>query len=358
MPAHDIRGRRNRPAQAFVLAPNLDLFTPVVPEDRLNPGFRNLTASQGYAPARAMMQQTMDRMRDRDGNFVQQFQTEGFDARTWELYLYATFEALQFDIDMSYDAPDFLLAGRGTDWAVEATTANPSVEGIVEAPEEPDARAAYVREELPIRLGSPLLSKLRRAYWALPHVDGRPFVIALQSFATEDSLHFADTAITDLLYGIRTTGRRRADGTLEVISTPIEQHVGSKTIPSNFFAQPDAEHVSAVLWSNSGTVGKFGRMGYQQGLASAGLRMIRFGSRYVMDPNASEPATFTYEVGSRYEGWAEGMVVIHNPTAVRPLPLEVLPEALQHELIDGRVVSTVPSFAPFNSLTFTVVAVS
>lgn len=180
-------------------------------------------------------------------------------------------------------------------------------------------------------------------------------MIALQSFATEDGLHFADTAITDLLYGVRTTGERRPDGTLDVISTPIEEHVGSKTIPSNYFGQPDAEHISAVLWSNSGTAAKFGRMAYQQGIESAGLRMIRYGTRYVMDPNASEPATFTYEVGDRDEGWAEGIVIIHNPRALRPLPLSVMPEALQHELIDGQVVSTVPPFAPFNSLTFTVV---
>jgi hypothetical protein len=57
---------------------------------QLNQGLRNLTASVGYAPTRAMMQQVMDRMGDRDGNFVQQFQTDGFDARTWELYLHAT----------------------------------------------------------------------------------------------------------------------------------------------------------------------------------------------------------------------------------------------------------------------------
>ena len=56
---------------------------------------------------------------------------------------------------MSRDALDFLLGGRGTDWAVEATTANPSAGSVEEAPEDPDARAAYVREELPIRLGSP-----------------------------------------------------------------------------------------------------------------------------------------------------------------------------------------------------------
>lgn len=335
---------------------NLDLFTPVVPEARLNPGFRNVTASRGYAPSRALMQQTMDRMGDRDGNFVQQFQTEGFDARTWELYLYATFAALGFDVDMSYAAPDFLLTGRDTEWAVEATTVNPSAGGLGQAPDDPEARAVYVREELPIRLGSPLLSKLRREYWDLPQVAGRPFVIALQSFATEDGLQFADTAITDLLYGVRTTGRRRADSTLEVISTPIEEHVGSKIIPSNFFGQPGAENISAVLWSNSGTVAKFGRMAYQAGIESTGLRMLRHGRRFVMDPNASEPATFTYEVGERHEGWAEGMVVIHNPRARRPLSLSVMPEAMHHELIDGRVVSTVPAFAPYNSITVTVVA--
>jgi hypothetical protein len=339
----------------LIIMPNLDLFTPVVPADRLNPGFRELTGHSGHAPARAMMQQVMDRMGDRDGNFVQQFQTEGFDARTWELYLYATFSALDFEVDMSHHAPDFLLSGRGIAWAVEATTANPSTTGPNEVPEEPHARVAYVRDELPIRLGSPLLSKLRRADWTLPQAAGQPFVIALQSFATEESLHFADNAITDLLYGVRTTGQRRPDGTLEVISTPIEHHTGSKTIPSNFFGQPEAEHISAVLWSNSGTVAKFSRMAYQQGLASAGLTMIRYGTRYVMDPNASEAATFHYEVGSRYEGWAEGMVVIHNPRAVQPLPLSVLPEALHHELIEGRVVSTIPSFAPFNSITITVV---
>lgn len=285
--------------------PNLDLFTPVVPERRLNPGFRNLAAWHGYAPSRAMMQLTIDRMGDRDGNFVQQFQTDGFDARTWELYLYAAFTALGFDVNMSHHAPDFLLATRDSVWAVEATTANPSATGIEQAPDDLAARTAYVRDELPIRLGSPLLSKLRRAYWALPHVAGQPFVIALQSFATEDSLRFADTAVTDLLYGVRTTGQRRPDGTLEVISTPIEHHVGSKTTPSNFFAQPDAEQISAVLWSNSGTVAKFGRMACQQGVATAGLGMIRYGHRYVMDPNASESAIFRYEVGPRHEGWAD-----------------------------------------------------
>lgn len=190
------------------------------------------------------------------------------------------------------------------------------------APDDQEARATYLREELPLRLGSPLLSKLRRAYWELPHVTGRPFVIALQSFATDDSLHYTDTALASLLFGLRVTGERRADETLEIITTPIKEHSGSRTIPSNFFGQPDAEHISAVLWSNSGTVAKFGRMAYQQGLASQGLRMRRIGTRFVMNPNASEPAAFEYEVGSCHENWAEGLVVLHNPRALEPLPHE------------------------------------
>jgi hypothetical protein len=245
-------------------------FTPVVAEHELRPSFRRVADSAGYAPSRAMMQRVFARKGDHDGNFVQQFQTEGFDARTWELYLYATFEALGFEIDMTYDAPDFLLDGRGVAWAVEATTANPRANGAQAVPEDPEGRAEYLREELPIRLGSPLLSKLRRAYWELPHVAGRALVIALQSFVTDDSLHYTDTALAELLYGLRTTGQRRADRTLEIITTPIEQHSGSKTIPSNFFGQPGAEHISAVLWSNSGTVGKFWTHGLPAGPCQRG----------------------------------------------------------------------------------------
>ena len=33
----------------------------------------------------------MHYFQDVDGNFVQQFQSTGFDARLWELYLYALF---------------------------------------------------------------------------------------------------------------------------------------------------------------------------------------------------------------------------------------------------------------------------
>jgi hypothetical protein len=332
-----------------------DLFVPIVSAGRLHPSFRQVASQAGYAPSRAMMQKVFSRWGQRDPNFVQQFQTDGFDARTWELYLLASFDSLGYTIDISHEQPDLLLTGRGVRWALEATTANPPAGGSQPVPEDPDARAEYLREELPIRLGSPLLSKLGKRYWERPHVAGLPLVFALQSFVTDDSLHYADNALCDLLFGVRTTGVRRGDATLEVISTPIETHSGSKTIPSNFFQQPDAEQISAVLWSNSGTVGKFGRMAFQQGLATAGLTMRRFGTRFVMDPNSSEPASFNYEVGDRQERWSEGLVLVHNPQAAIPLPYKVLPEAVHHVLEHGQVVSTLPTFHAFNSVTVTLV---
>jgi hypothetical protein len=249
------------------------------------------------------MQQVFDRMGDHDGDFVQQFQTGGFDARTWELYLFAAFDSLGFDIDQSHPQPDLLLEARGVRWAIEATTANPSPDAKRAAPEGDADRLPYQREELPVLLSRRLESKLRWRYWERPHVAGLPLVFALQSFLTDDGLHFSDIALADLLFGLRTTGARREDGTLDIITTPIETHTGSRTIRSNFFAQPDCENVSAVLWSNSGTVAKFGRMGYQQGLASAGLRRRRYGTRYLMNPDASEPAPFSYRAGaSRIHG--------------------------------------------------------
>jgi len=55
---------------------------------------------------------------DADGNFVEQFQTTGFDPRLWELYLFATFTELGFAHEDGVAVPDLLLSspsGRITD---------------------------------------------------------------------------------------------------------------------------------------------------------------------------------------------------------------------------------------------------
>jgi hypothetical protein len=77
----------------------------------------------------------------------------------------------------------------------------------------------------------------------------------------------------------------------------------------------------------------------------------------VHDPNASEPARFAYEVGSRWEPWGEGLVMLHNPGAALPLSDDVLPDAAHYRLEDNRITTVAPSFHAFMSQTVTAVTV-
>jgi hypothetical protein len=348
-----------RPPPPGTIATNssvTDPFQLVVPEARLDEHFSQVAEARGYAPARAAIRECFAKMGDRDPNFVEQLQTTGFDARLSELYLFTAFDSAGFDVGWEGEAPDFLLAGHGHEWAVEATTANPSGGGPPPSlPGNLDDLRAYIDGELVVRLGSALFSKLSKRYWELPHVAGKPLVLAIQNFASEEAQQLADTALLDYLYGLHTVGEVDADGRLEVRSEEITEHVGSKTIPSNFFSIPDARHISAVLWTNSGTIAKFARMGFQQGLDSKNIHMIREGLRFVMDPDATEPAPFRYEVGSRMESWEEGLVMAHNPNADLPLPIDAFPGIVHHELIpSGLVEATLPRFHAFRSKTLIV----
>lgn len=87
----------------------LDLFTPMKPTADLHPQYEMLRTHSAYAPARGVMGDLMTDFTDPDGNFVEQFQTAGFDARTFELYLYAMFKEQGFTIDRSFERPDFIL---------------------------------------------------------------------------------------------------------------------------------------------------------------------------------------------------------------------------------------------------------
>jgi hypothetical protein len=176
---------------------------------------------------------------------------------------------------------------EGTRAAVEATTVNPSTSGVIakygkkiEDLNETEL-LEYARDELPIRFGSTLYSKLQKAYWEKPQCAGLPFVIAVQAFHDEGSLHFSDVALVEYAYGSRQSASWSPEGDLLISNAKVESHsLGEKTIPYGFFDQPDAEHVSALLFSNSGTHAKFSRMGYQSGFGTDVLKIQRFGRSF------------------------------------------------------------------------------
>ena len=65
------------------------LFEPTVDTSKLNPAFERMRISPASEPARLMADEVFQDFSDPDGNFVEQFQSTGYDSRVFELYLCA-----------------------------------------------------------------------------------------------------------------------------------------------------------------------------------------------------------------------------------------------------------------------------
>lgn len=341
----------------------IDLFADIgKPDSELHPQFVGTRDAAGYAPARHLIRALQQNFADPDGNFVQQFQTFGFDARTFEFFLSVMFAEAGHNLDRSHGRPDFLIVKDGLTAAVEAVTANPPPTKIIQPYQalgvaQPEAEMMQTLEHiLPIRLGSPLFSKLKKKYWELAHVEGRPLVLAIEDFHTSGSLSTSSTPLTNYLYGLGQRWWHDEAGNLVIEHNDVSTHKhGDKEIPSGFFRQEGAENISAVLFCNSGTIAKFNRMGHQGDYKTRGVRMLRWGICYRHDPNAVMPEPFVYEVGApgdHVETWSEGTVLIHNPGAVHPLPQGWLGASIEQSLSANQITTlALERFLPYMSMT-------
>lgn len=339
----------------------INLFAPVIPIERQHPYFAKLSKEIAFLPARSIITEMMPYFIDIDGNFVEQFQSTGFDSRLWELYLNSYFVEEQLFIERNHHAPDFLVKKYGKAVAIEAVTvgrktSNPpryfrTIDANYDAPISESAEDA-----MSIKFGSPLFSKLQKKYWELPHVRGNPLVIAIADFHDDQSMLWSSTALINYLYGVRHKFYHDNHGQLIITPEVIEKHNdGEKTIPSGFFFQPDAEHISAVLFSASGTISKFNRIGKQSGFGDHRVIMIRQGTCHDHDPNATVPKLFRYLVDeSSSETWGEGLSMFHNPNTQNPLPKELFPSIAHHRFDEGQIVSFLPEFHPYGSVTINI----
>lgn len=337
-----------------------DPFQPTAAEADLHPYFVRLAREAGYSPAKRMVSELFHHFHDVDGNFVQQFQTGGFDARLWELYVFAYLVEAALVIERHAAGLDFFVSRGNQNAAVEAVvvgreTGNPPRYFYRERESlDPGDVAVLNSGAMPIRFGSPLYRKLNERYWERPRVAGRPLVFAIADFHDDHSMLWSSTALVQYLYGIRHEFEYDAVGKLVIKSKRIETHRrGSKKIPSGFFFLPEAEHVSAVLFSNSGTVSKLNRMGLEAGFGAKGIAMLRAGTCHDHDPNAAVPNRFEYWVREGgEETWAEGLSMFHNPNSLHPADQKMFPTVAHHHFHDGEIVSWLPKFHPYASVTY------
>jgi hypothetical protein len=163
-------------------------------------------------------------------------------------------------------------------------------------------------------------------------------------------MSFSSGTLIPYLYGRKFGALYDATGQLVVSNVARTDHTWEgKTIPSGFFKQPNAEHISAVISNPLGTISKFNRMGVGAGFGIDGIQMILTGTMHDHDPNAAIPKKFATRVipGSWDEPWCGGLNVFHNPRALHPLDPDIFSEHAQHFEEDGNVHSYLPKFHPY-----------
>jgi len=75
------------------------IFETKIPIEQQHPSFVHLNNDEAYIPAKKIINNIMPYFIDIDGNFIEQFQTTGFDSRIWELYLFSYFIEDSFEMD-------------------------------------------------------------------------------------------------------------------------------------------------------------------------------------------------------------------------------------------------------------------
>ena len=346
-----------------------DLFSTIVEPDKLNISFASVRDAEFDAGARHVMNEVFNSVPAIDKDFIKQFQSHGFDARVWELYLMAVCQEYGFPLDREHDKPDFIISMPGRPFCIEAVTANPiqnvpSPSKLTLVMSKSEKKFNQIISELFIqsvyRLGSALFSKLQKKYWEkYDWVSGKPLILAVAPFYHSLAHYITDTPFIEYLYGIKDIPTFDENGNLHIHTIPIREHTfDGKTIPSNFFAQPGAENISAILFSNSGTIAKFNRMGKLKGYCNPDQRMYRYGLCYNHDPNATTPLPFQYEVGVNgpEEKWAQGLSMFHNPNALHPIDPAQFPGIL-HGYFNSehkQFWADVPDFHPYNSETHSI----
>lgn len=350
----------NAPFDVLRIEPGID-------RSKLHPSFLVLLESPGHMPSRSVMKELGPWLAPSDPHFVSEFQTKGFDQRIWELYLWAAFRELGFDIEQP-EAPDFLCTAPGIKFTVEATTVAASTDGPLAAhpdPQTPEEMEAFLADYMPMKFGSSLTSKLNKknahgkSYWEQPQTANCPFILAIADFHKpgdvneRGSMTYTHSALPTYLYGHRLRWEK-VDGKLIIRASKNASHrFGTKVIPSGFFDLPGAENISAVLFSNAGTLTKFCRMGLVAGFCPERHDYYRAGVQYNPDPNATEGIRFFKSVTdpSYEEFWSDELQLFHNPNAKIPIPADMFGGITQHVFEDGRHQSITPEGAVLFSQT-------
>lgn len=353
---------RNEDALKKELPAN-DFFSPIVKSEQQHRYFTMLLDKDGFfTAAKSVIEELSFHYEDRDGNFVDQFQSiNGFDARIWELYLWCYFREENFHFNYNHTAPDFLIEKMGYEIAIEAVHIHRK-QDLDEPTNIPtfEEICKKMENEIPLMYGSSLYSKLNHTYkdqpyWELPHVKGKPLVYAIADFHADMSMTWSFPGIVSILYGIEQKAIHHDDGTISLENESGITFQKRESSIKPLFLDDKFKHVSAILFSPCGTLPKFNRMGIQAGYGNHKNKVYQIKICYNSNPNAILPNVIGKVVNEECrETWADGIQIFHNPFAEIPLSPNLFPRAGHHFYKDGLLESSVPNDHIISTMTYNI----
>lgn len=239
----------------------MNLFQTRIPEHRLHKSFKHIVNDPKAAPVRDVIQAWATGLLDRRNEqqkFVTEFQTT-FNSSFWELYLNKVFSELGFSVDYTKASPDFCVTTpSGYQFNVEAVIADrphgsppaDTARSLDEGKYQNTLKlAGKIKDKLDIFTG---IKGNKFPYSTLKHVQGRPFVIAIAPFNSDESLMQNNEIINRVLFGIDSPD----------LSTGKQKKILSVSKPSGapvelgIFTNDTYKEISAVFFSTTGTFAK------------------------------------------------------------------------------------------------------
>lgn len=298
----------------------MDLFTPVVPEDKWHPNFKTIVKTQNGFNCDVLNKWAKGFI-DRDRKFVKEWQIS-FNSCFWELYINAVLRELAFNICWKNPSPDFHI-DKPVDFTLEATIASNEVDGLEEYRtfEEPTPSDLneFNRKAI-IRLSNSIHSKYERYkahYSGLPHVSGKPFVIAVAAFDRPHFMVSCQRAIEALLFDYYVDEEEylsRSDKSNGLTGNKIDRVLKDNGSPVDvgIFVRGLMPEVSAIIFSSTATMGKV------RALSSDPNPNIEF-TALRLNPSSDKPHIIREKKHSYNETLLDGLRVYHNPNALHPI---------------------------------------
>ena len=316
----------------------MDLFEPVVAVERFHPNFANCVKNDNSYD-RAVLSEWADGFVDRDGKFVEEFQTT-FNSCFWELYLHAVLREAGCECDFTHHAPDFVVSGPRP-FLVEATVALNAQDALPEwssfdLNNRPSDLNEFNRVAM-VRLLNSISQKSKKyieAYQKEEHVKGKPFVLAVTPFDQPFFYLQVQRAIEAVLYDYYVDEQSYIDDpaatdTVSATSLNSVQKKSDVELPLGVFKDDSHEHIGAVLFNPCATWGKVRAIGDDP-------HPFMMFSAVRSDPSTGDCIAFRGLKAAYDELLSDGLRVYHNPHARYPLEWDVFqrPGVFQAACVD------------------------